>query len=700
MRRQWIGKFGLTAWVLIAALGAAPAAPSYLAVERAIDSVRAGWAAPGAVAQPNAPGWNAFFDALRAELAAYGAATTEDDRLRSLGRLHQMSEALQGVAWAPAAGVREALREWLRPRVRLAWAGRQLVDTVNRLPATSSPDAGGNRDRWVQFVGNDLGDALRAYEGAQTVRDRQAGLQRVHAALDSLQAGNRSRPWAPAMSLQSALDELFNRPNLDVTADPASLSPALNTNVVESGPIEFKGNLSYVTAGPKLAFGLMPSDEGIAFYNTQALTTVTPIRGFQEQVSADRQGRKAAKLYQFAATSRDNAQLTITAILRPSGLAVAPGYLHNIAATVNSAPQPGKGFGRFVASVVGLNQGKITNKVYQAAIGKIVEGVVSGASELGQIKASQGAAQRNAQIHRALVGNNTLQVRNIAITGLSLRSRPEYALVGGTLLWAGAPRQAGADAPQPPALASYQPGVTADVHLGSIMSNMARGFLQTPEAQAAENFLIVTRNVAPGTPPGQGVTTTQNADFAAFTRAIDEARAANDPKVQALRVKRPGRPPEFSADRDGNLVALIHDFQLEVAAPANAARGGFAGPPAKIYRITAPVAEITLSFKITPPGAGGQGRFNGQVVGFDPGPGAQVFAINEDEAKPTPLPAFTNNIVLNVFGGKLRGQPIDVPLNLGALPGFNLTGVSALDPSGWIRVVLTPNGQPMRMAAQ
>ena len=52
-----------------------------------------------------------------------------------------------------------------------------------------------------------------------------------------------------------------------------------------------------VTAGPKTGFGLLPADAGIAFYNSQSLTSVTPIHDFQQQIEQDPQGRKAAKLY-------------------------------------------------------------------------------------------------------------------------------------------------------------------------------------------------------------------------------------------------------------------------------------------------------------------------------------------------------------------------------------------------------------------
>src|SRR4051794_10437032 len=88
-------------------LGAAPPTPSYYGIERTIDRVRVDWAKPGAPAQPNADGWNAFFDALRAELKTYATAPDDAQRLRSLGRLYEMSVALRGVAWGPGAEVRE-----------------------------------------------------------------------------------------------------------------------------------------------------------------------------------------------------------------------------------------------------------------------------------------------------------------------------------------------------------------------------------------------------------------------------------------------------------------------------------------------------------------------------------------------------------------------------------------------------------------
>ena len=65
-----------------------------------------------------------------------------------------------------------------------------------------------------------------------------------------------------------------------------------------------------------------------------------------------------------------------------------------------------------------------------------------------------------------LFGRDAAVFRNLLITGLSLRSRPENALIGGTLRWRGAGEQVGAYAPQPSAFAVPAGGVSADLHLG------------------------------------------------------------------------------------------------------------------------------------------------------------------------------------------------------------------------------------------
>lgn len=689
MQRRRVATWILALGVLGAGLGAAPAAPSYYAVEQKVGSIRDGWAKPGATAQPNAPGWNAFFDALLDEFKAYAGFPDGNDRLASLNRIYQMSVALRGTTWQPGAELREELRAWLRPRVRLAWAQRRLVDSVRGLATTSDPAIRKNRDRWVEFVGQDLGEALRQYDRANTVSQRQQSLKQVYAALNSLQAKNQTRPWVPSIELQAALNDLYNVPNLDLSADVATVTPVLSADVVQTGPIYRKGYVSQVTAGPKTGFGLLPSDEGIAFYNSQMATSVTPITDFQNQVEQDRRGRRAAKLYQFAATSTDTSQLTVTAVLTPNGLRLGPQFAHNAGAIISSFKQPGRGLGRFFAAMLGFNQARITQQVYDGAIGQIVSNVIREAGELGNERIAEAQAQKNAQLAQYLLfGRNALAFRNLLITGLTLRSRPENVLLGGTLQWLGASEQVGADAPQPAKFAAPAPGVSADLHLSSILSSLSRGFLQSERARGVNHLMIVTKKPVPNAPPADAVAVTRNPDFATYLKAVNEAQAAADPQVMAIRVKKPSQPPDFAADARGYLVALVNDFQIEVPVPPEMRRGGLFGPPAQVYRIASPQAEFVISFQVTAATQTEPVRLAGRIEGFEPGPGAKVLSINDDENKATTLTPLATVAVMTGVRSKLQGRPIDVPLSNLKLQGFAIREVTPLEPSGWIRVNL------------
>ncbi|HEY2155911.1 MAG TPA: hypothetical protein VGH33_09800, partial [Isosphaeraceae bacterium] len=314
--------------------GMAPAAPSYAAAVKTIDTIRDGWTA---AAPPEAPGWYSFFDDLRRDFDAYANATTWSDRLAALERIETRAEKLGTVAgWAPAAELRAALLEWVRPRIRLARAEKALAD------ALAGPGQGdeANRKDWAAFVDERLGGPLKDYEAAKTVQARHEASQRLHQALEALR---KTASWPYAAQLQAAADDLFNAPNLDVSADVNALFPVLSAQVVQSGPIYRHGYVSQVTAGPYAGFGLVACDQGIAFTNSQYLTSVTPITDFERQVEQDPKGRRAAKLYHFSATSVDSGMLTITAYLMPVGVQLAPGSTHNVDARICSCPVPGKG---------------------------------------------------------------------------------------------------------------------------------------------------------------------------------------------------------------------------------------------------------------------------------------------------------------------------------------------------------------------
>lgn len=693
---QRAGRFGL-GWGL-AALGVlgpvsggravaqtamAPAAPSYAAALRTIDSVRNGWSSG---APPEAAGWYTFFDDVRNELGAYSAAKTWADQLAALERVEVRAAKLGGVAgWAPAGELRAALLDWATPRLRLARAERQLSGAL----AAAGPADEGNRRDWTTFVDDKLGGTLRAVEAAKTVQERQEANLRLHQAVEALR---KTASWPYASELLAAADALVNGPNIDVSADVAALYPVLSAQVVSSGPISRGGYVSQVTAGPYAGFGLLSCDQGIAFTNSQYLTSVTPITDFERQVESDPKGRRAAKLYHFSATSTDSGLLTVTAILTPFGVQLQPGNTHNIDARICSAPTPGKGLTRGIASLIGLNQQKITDKVYDQAIGRIRQQVAQGAADEAAERSATAQNEQNAKIHNALPGDGSARVKDIEIAGLSLRSRPTNALIGGRVTWAGVPVQVGADVPQPPRFAAPAPGISADIHLASVANNVLGGFLQSPEAADVQNLMIEVRKPAPGTPPKDAAKVEKNVDFPAYLKRVDQVNAENDPGAQVIRIRKPGRAPEIGVDARGFLVVVAHDLQLDLPVPPQMANSPLAGAKAKVYRLDAKTAEFVFEIKpVTQPD--GSIRLTGNLKEFNTAPGSRVLAINDDEARAVPLDPFRSVLIFQGFAGAIRSKPLDVPLENIKLRGYVISSISDLDPSGWMRVVLTPTGE-------
>jgi hypothetical protein len=166
--------------------------------------------------------------------------------------------------------------------------------------------------------------------------------------------------------------------------------------------------------------------------------------------------------------------------------------------------------------------------------------------------------------------------------------------------------------------------------------------------------------------------------------------------VQALRITRPQQPPEFTTDARGFLVALVHDFLLDVPAPDQQAGGGMLGAPAKVLRLKAPLVEIALSYELdqsTP----GSLRLKGKIQEFNPGTTGEIIAINDDEYQGKPLTRFQSAIVTTMLGARIRSRNIDIDLDQLHLPGFQIQSVSPLDPSGWARINLVrAAGTPLR----
>ncbi len=72
--------------------------------------------------------------------------------------------------------------------------------------------------------------ALRDYDSAPTVARRQVALEKIHESLTTLSSGNRQHPWWPSSELEAAVNDLFNRPNVDIAADVNTVAPLPGRN--------------------------------------------------------------------------------------------------------------------------------------------------------------------------------------------------------------------------------------------------------------------------------------------------------------------------------------------------------------------------------------------------------------------------------------------------------------------------------------
>ena len=84
------------------------------------------------------------------------------------------------------------------------------------------------------------------------------------------------------------------------------------------------------------------------------------------------------------------------------------------------------------------------------------------------------------------------------------------------------------------------------------------------------------------------------------------------------------------------------------------------GVPAKILHIQIPHLEVALSYQVEEP-APGSHRIRAKIEDFTPAPNSQVLAINDDEAKATPLNRFSGALVISALAHGSqpadRGQP-------------------------------------------
>ena len=156
-----------------------------------------------------------------------------------------------------------------------------------------------------------------------------------------------------------------------------------------------------------------------------------------------------------------------------------------------------------------MNKDAITERVKEGALPRLQQQIPVEAQEEALERIAKQTAERNADLRaKGLVGNDTVAVNDILIKDLSLRSRPGRCFRGG-LCSSGAahPGSSVPTRPSRPDLATtFEPGMTADVHLSSLLTSAAVGLYQRDEVVARfDNLMITIKDAPPGTPPADAV---------------------------------------------------------------------------------------------------------------------------------------------------------------------------------------------------
>ena len=173
--------------------------------------------------------------------------------------------------------------------------------------------------------------------------------------------------------------------------------------------------------------------------------------------------------------------------------------------------------------------------------------------------------------------------------------------------------------------------------------------------------MILTKDVPPGTPPGGGGDGPTERRLPDLPQGVGRGGKANNPKVTALRIKRPPQPPEFAVDARGFLVALLHDFQIDVPAPDPQEPGRLRDRrPGQDPAAEDPAARdrAFLPGRHRPPRArtGSRARSRNSPVANVPGAGHQRRRVEGQAAEPGSAAPWC----CSALATKLRSQPINV----------------------------------------
>lgn len=628
---------------------------------------------------------------LEDDLAKVVSSRSLDDRANAYQALQ--ADAAQWAAWAPydpvAADVSNALVQWVSPRLRAAQYGISVRDTIAR-GDYGVTDA--HRQLYTEVIAP-LIESIEDYEAAKTAGQRFEAREKLRELIAQLQIRQQTTPWLDAASIIETVKSRWQSPNMLVTVTAEGLRPLLDRGIVTPDPVFYKGRTSYVTPRERYGYGLIPSADAVSFYIRQAMTSVTPVTDFEQQVQANRGGRILTRAYALGNTIQNDSLLTMSFAIRPSGMAMSPSYQNNARPNLSVTPRQGGGLTRAFIGLAGMDRQAIANQIYSRSIGQIQSETETNSLELGQMRANEAAAQLNGAIMPYRRGPNTFSYQKFLVDRVLTRTEPTHIHAEARLEYEfpGLETIGPIDVAPPldPVDARH---VTAAIHIPNLLENIASNYLADLAARGPTTIGFMPDR------DGDGVLEIDvNGDDLHFRSALEEnARISGKPAGAALEPDKPLAAislgdkkivPHFTVSDKGNLIMLLRDVRVDVASPALTLMT--AGRFGNAVRIDTPSAEVEIAFVKQPATADQPEKLALKVLTVTLDPKARIFTFDEPGKEPKEVGTFRKIGLVSAATAVMTSRPFDLPLDALRLGDrVRVVKIDTLGSLGWFQFVL------------
>jgi len=621
--------------------------------------------------------------------------TDLDARLAAYKALR--ADSTQWTAWSaydPAAGeVAIALERWIMPRLNAVEYAVAARDAIKRGDAWVTDEHKAIYKDLVQ----PLTTALEQYESADKTGLRVDAREKIRDLVEKLSAKLKQTQWPDADQIIATIKSRWTSPNILFTVSAEGLRPLLDREIVKNESILFKGRTSYVTPRERQGYGLIPSDDSIAFYISQAMTSVTPVTDFEQQVQSNQGGRILTRGYTLGNTIQNDSVVTTSFAIRPTGIAMSPNNQNNVRPNLAIAPKQGGGFTRAIMGLAGMNQQRIVNEIYSKSIGQIQTETEASSKELGQLRANEAASKLNEAMIPFRRSDDTMAYNKVVVERIKVRTEPTHIHAEARLLYDRPGHESiGPLDIAPPLDPVDQRYITTAIHIPNLMENLAANFFEELSSRGTTTIAFLPDNDGDGAAEieiqsGQDLLQLAVGESLRITKQPKGAALSAGSPFAALTISEKKLVPHFTMDDKGHLVMLFKSFKMDIAAPSLTilSEGRLGGA----VRIDSPGAELDMEIMNLPATATQQERLALKVHSFQLDPRSKIYEYKLAGKEPVELSAFKKAAVLAGASAFLSSKPIDLPLDaLKIGDKVSVVKVSPIGKLGWYQFVINADG--------